>query len=105
MVKVVLTYKGGALKSLRASGHAGAGEYGHDLVCAAVSAIIVGGFNALKDESAIAEAKADEGDAYLELRKAPDEHDRIVIETMVTQIESVALSYPKNVSLERRTLK
>ena len=38
MTKVSIEYKGKNLVGLTIKGHAGAGAYGHDLVCAATSA-------------------------------------------------------------------
>ena len=47
MIKIVLTYKDNKIDALEIKGHANSAEYGKDLVCAAVSAISVGGLNAL----------------------------------------------------------
>lgn len=40
MIRAEVRWRGGEIRSLRVSGHADAGPYGHDLVCAAVSAVV-----------------------------------------------------------------
>ena len=48
MIKVKISNVGTNFHSLEVKGHAGSGPYGHDLACAAVSAITFGGLNALE---------------------------------------------------------
>ncbi len=103
MVIVTLSLKQGAFQGLEAKGHADSGEAGHDLVCAALSAIVLGGLNALGD-----------GDDHYAVKKGPSgylkvvsltplsQHDALVLETIVSQIQSLASSHPKNVRLERK---
>jgi uncharacterized protein YsxB (DUF464 family) len=47
MITILLKETDGHFVSLEAKGHANSAPYGADLVCAAVSAVILGGFNAL----------------------------------------------------------
>ena len=47
MINVKITYKSNKVDELEIKGHANSAEYGKDLVCAGVSAISVGGLNAL----------------------------------------------------------
>lgn len=103
MVLVTLHYQEGSFTAMTADGHAGSGEAGHDLVCAAISSIIFGGLNALIDGDANYEAKADKkGHIRFRSLKVPSAHDSIVIETIAKQIESLASSHPENVKLERK---
>ncbi|MCH4210998.1 MAG: ribosomal-processing cysteine protease Prp [Bacilli bacterium] len=102
MIKITLKSQNGEFVSLEAKGHAGSGPYGHDLVCAAISAVILGGLNALKDDESSYSVKVEEGHTLLERNKTLSEHDTIVIETIVKQIESIAESHPDNVKLERK---
>lgn len=102
MIKVTLLVMDKGFVSLEAKGHADSAPYGQDLICAAISAIILGGFNALDDDSASYDVEAKPGHAYLKSLKTPSQHDPIVLETIVKQIESVAASYPDNVKLERK---
>lgn len=101
MISIVLKEKDGHFVSLEAKGHANTAPYGADLVCAAVSAVILGGFNALEDSDAY-EAKASEGSASLQAKRIPSEHDAIVISTLITQLTSLTESHPESVRLERK---
>ena len=49
MTKITVRYSDtGEFVSLHSVGHANSGDYGKDIVCAAISAVILGGINALK---------------------------------------------------------
>lgn len=103
MIKVTVSYIDDHFASLEAKGHAESAPYGEDLVCAAISAIILGGYNALEGGNDEYEAEAKQGySKLLSKTRGISEHDETVIKTIVTQIESVASSYPKNVTLERK---
>ena len=97
----VTTSKDSSFVSLEAKGHANAAPEGEDLVCAAVSAIILGGFNALEGDENY-EALAHKGYASLKAKQAPSEHDEVVLKTILIQLQSIAKSYPQNVALERK---
>jgi uncharacterized protein YsxB (DUF464 family) len=97
----VTTSKDLSFVSLIAKGHADSAPEGEDLVCAAVSAVVLGGFNAL-EENKNYEALAHKGYASLVAYKAPNEHDEVVLKTILIQLQSIAKSYPRNVALERK---
>lgn len=92
----------GRFESFEVKGHAGSGPLGHDLVCSAISGIVLGGLNNLKDNSDVYKVETRDGYVFLEALKEVSKHDEIVLETIEKQIESVAYSYPKNVRLERK---
>jgi len=100
MVNIEVSYKHGAIRSIKASGHADSAPAGHDLVCAAISAIILGGFNALRENKYRFEVH--DGFGSVEVLRNPGTRDATVLETIVTQLESVAESHPDNASLERK---
>lgn len=96
MIKISIRYQStGEFISLKSSGHANSAPYGEDLVCAAVSGIILGGINALKSDHY--SLKADEEKGIIELCNIGkmDSHDKIVIETIVSQLQSIARDNPK----------
>ncbi|MCY0869992.1 MAG: ribosomal-processing cysteine protease Prp [Firmicutes bacterium] len=45
MIEVVARVRGDRVQAIEVAGHAGAGPHGHDLVCAAVSALVLGFLN------------------------------------------------------------
>ena len=96
MIKITVRYQStGEFLSLESLGHANSAPYGEDLVCAAVSGIILGGINALKDDCY--EVKADENKGSLELCNLGkmSQHDTIVIETIVSQLQAIERDNPK----------
>ena len=50
MIKVDLIYQGDLVIGFEMKGHANTAPHGNDLLCAAISAIVTGGFNAFDDE-------------------------------------------------------
>ncbi len=103
MIRIQVTYENEKFVSLIAKGHAESADYGHDTVCAAVSAIIQGGINALKDDEKNYSLSIEKGDLELKrLTSKMSEHDEIVIETIYVQLESVAQVAKDYVQLERK---
>lgn len=102
MIKIKVIYENGTIREIRALGHAESAPYGKDLVCAAISAILWGGFNALSDRNYRFERDQEQGLGGVTCLAEPSSRDQVVLETIVTQIESVALSNPKHVTLERK---
>ena len=98
MIKVSISKKEDNFLSLTVTGHAGSAEYGHDLVCAAVSAIVTGGFNNLSDIKSF-KVKLEEGDASLEAIKEVNPHDKVVIETIISGLKTIAETNPKFVKI------
>ncbi len=99
MIRVEVIFLKGEFRSLTIKGHAESGPYGHDLVCAAMSAIVPGGFNALKGEYKIEVSK---GFVSLEAPSGLSSHDQVVLETILAQISGISDSYPSYLTLERK---
>ena len=89
MIKVKISKAGTTFKSLQVKGHAGSGPYGHDLVCAAVSAVITGGLNNLKAPKDY-DIKLEEGYSLLKANKEVSAHDAVVIETIICGLKTIA---------------
>ena len=100
MINITVKYNSvGEFISLVSSGHADSAPRGKDLVCAAVSGILLGGINALKGKHY--KIKADDDKGILELRNTGkmDEHDAIVIDTIILQLQSIARDNPKFIKI------
>ena len=96
MIRISVRYTStGEFISLVSKGHADSAPYGEDLICAAVSGILLGGINALKGKNFT--LKSDENKGIIELCNVGkmDEHDVIVIETIIAQLQSVSRDNPK----------
>jgi len=99
---------GGALRSCSASGHAGAGRAGSDIVCAAVAVLMRAAARALSGRKGITvRCEAPEpGLFFLEADSAADEKGFLFAAGvfLVEGLASVAEEYPEHCSLSiRRT--
>lgn len=90
MIKIEIIGSNKSFKSLEIKGHANSAPYGEDLICAAVSAVITGGLNSIKDINNF-ETKLNEGHAYLKAIGPISEFDEGVIHTIITSLETIAL--------------
>ena len=88
MIKITASRKNGKIINLTVKGHANSAPKGEDLVCAAVSSILVGGCNALSQPNCFA-IKLDSGDASVTELNHANEHDYEVLEVMLVQFKSV----------------
>ena len=89
MIKVVIKRDESSQKitSIEVKGHSGKDVYGKDLVCAAVSAVITGGMNALSDKDY--DFKLQSGDAYIKALDIPSDYDAVVLKTIETQLLTI----------------
>ena len=100
MIRVVIKIDESSQKitSIEVKGHSGKDAYGKDLVCAAVSAIITGGFNALTNRDY--DFRLDEGHAYALAKKIPSDNDAVVLKTMQIQLQTIEESDPEFIKVE-----
>ena len=96
----------GRLSSVFARGHAEFGAFPHDVVCAAVSAILQAAYAGLTDVAKIElEGKREPGD--LEMRIPAAVRDRrdvaAIVATAEVSLRQLARQYPKAVRVRRRT--
>lgn len=75
-------------------GHAESAPYGQDLVCAAVSAIITGGANAIENQSSF-DIQLESGKAKIKLKedKFISSADESVLKVIAIQLKTIAESY------------
>jgi uncharacterized protein YsxB (DUF464 family) len=92
----------GLLRSCKASGHAGWGKAGRDIVCAAVSVLMRTGLEALQSRSGIkVEGYAEKGECWIEVSCDSDEGDKSrdflmgVGTFLLKGLQSVADEYPR----------
>ncbi|MDR6226405.1 ribosomal-processing cysteine protease Prp [Desmospora profundinema] len=112
MIRIMVERDGeGRLDRVLIKGHAQAGPYGRDLVCAAVSGIAIGMVNAIES---ILQSRvywvADENEGHLDCRVPsglePDREDkvRLLLEAMAESLRQVALEHPSHVTFEDNKL-
>ena len=98
MISVNVSFIGNKINKLIVNGHANFDKYGKDLVCAAVSAIIFGGINALESESSNIELIQKENELGVIVNKS-NEKIEIILQTILVQLETIEKSYPKNIKI------
>ena len=100
MIRVVIKIDESSEKitSIEVKGHAGKDAYGKDLVCAAVSAVMTGGMNALKDHEY--DFLLEEGHAYVKALDIPSDYDAVVLKTIETQLKTIEEAEPEFVRIE-----
>lgn len=94
MIEVNYLEKNEMLECLEIKGHANYDKKGKDIVCSAVSAIGIGGLNALKSTDDI---DIIVGEGFIKLSgDGLKEHDnQVVIKTMLIQLLTIERSYPE----------
>ena len=85
--------------SITINGHANFAKKGHDIVCAAISAIVFGAINSLKSINEN-EIKIKKSNILIKKNKMSNK-DKIKLNMMMSQIQTVAVNYPKNIKIIR----
>ena len=100
MIKIVIKrdVSTDKITSIEVKGHANKDVYGKDLVCAAVSAVLTGGMNALVDKEY--DFKLDEGHAYIKALDIPSDYDSVVLKTIETQLKTIEEAEPSFVQVK-----
>ena len=84
-------------------GHADSAPYGQDLVCAAVSAIVIGTLNAI-EEMAEGSCEIEQNEARTVIAvKEINPTLSIILEVMLYQMRSIAESYRQYLDIEEET--
>ena len=100
MITITLKNEGKTLKQIIFHGHAMYDDYGKDIVCAGVSACVVGAMNALEDHKKF-EFIMDDG--HVLIKKIDDEnlsiHNQIVLQTLLVQLKTIEESNKKFIKI------
>jgi uncharacterized protein len=97
MIKVTIIQTKLGYKMMKVTGHANSAPYGEDLICAAVSAVVTGGINAL-DLKAV-KVKNIEGLSDLQILDHHHQANQNVYRVIHTQLQTIASAYPKFVTI------
>ncbi|HNZ09422.1 MAG TPA: ribosomal-processing cysteine protease Prp [Bacillota bacterium] len=104
MIKVWVLKDHGRTVSYRVEGHAGWADFGDDIVCAAVSALVIGAENGLCEVAgAVEKATSEDGFLEVELKRVLDERSSIqaeaIIGAMVVALRAIAEQYPDRINI------
>jgi uncharacterized protein YsxB (DUF464 family) len=100
MLAISIHRQGDLIKQINVIGHAGSGEYGHDIVCAGVSSIVQGGVNALilqVDENNYS-YQLSLGDFQLQVT-TKETKTQTIVSTIAIQLISIAKDYKQYIKL------
>lgn len=99
MIYGVIKRKNLKITSLEVSGHAEYDKRGKDIVCAGVSAVVIGGFNALAQKNLEVDFLVNDNVSKVEI-KSMNEELQIILETMVIQLKTIQQSYKKYLNIK-----
>ncbi len=94
----IIKSKNGEYKKVICEGHAGYGKAGNDIVCCAISVLVINTINSideLTDTKLEVSSREDEGIIECLFPESPDEGSRLLLDSMILGLESVALQYGK----------
>lgn len=81
--------------AFRMRGHAGFARAGRDIVCAAISALVLSAANGLRNHCQASPVISDTPERYdLRLPRPANSRAQAVLETMVSGLQAIAASYP-----------
>lgn len=111
MIQVDLYYNKDVLYRFKLSGHAGYGEHGEDIVCSAVSILVINTINALEalteEECSLNEIDSDSGviDCTFNKRKqgTPNKEATLLLEAMLIGLRSVKQMYGEYIVIKNKS--
>ena len=100
MISVNVKFIGSNVKSFEVKGHALFAPYGQDLVCAGVSAVVIGGFNALEKYVNDKSVELIQKESELKVDVIKDnETIQTILNTILVQLQTIESSYQKNIKI------
>ncbi|WP_425381578.1 ribosomal-processing cysteine protease Prp [Spiroplasma endosymbiont of Polydrusus pterygomalis] len=101
MVKVTYNYQNTAIKEVTIIGHANFSEIGNDIVCAGISAIVIGALNALHEleTNQIQVINSTTGLVKLKVINITN-NSQIILKTMLWQLKTIKKQYPKYINIK-----
>lgn len=98
MIKIKIEKENLDFKTIKISGHANYDDYGKDIVCAGVSAILTTTVNAILSFDSKAITITDDKDIVLKVLKK-DEITKKLILNMISLFYELEETYPKNITI------
>ena len=102
MIKVVVKRKENHIRKIQTEGHALFDINGKDIVCAGVSAILIGGINAINEMELISlcDYEVDEGKVILNIKDCNHSNLQVILETLYVQLKTIEESYSNYISIQ-----
>lgn len=100
MIKIKINKTDNKYDSLEVSGHSNYDEHGKDIVCAGVSAVVVGGLNALTNENKNkVSCKVRDGYVNVDVLDLNDDKIQLIMDVIIIQLKSIEESYKKYIKI------
>ena len=100
MIKIQINKTNNKYSSLVVSGHSNYDEHGKDIVCAGVSAIVVGGLNSLGIENKKSISyRVDDGYVNLDVLDIENDNIQLIMNVIVVQLRTIEESYKKYIKI------
>lgn len=102
---VVYQRRRGAIVALSVRGHAGFATAGHDIVCAAASALVLSAAHGLRRYCAVKPKVSDTAtEFHLELADGGNAQAQAVLETTITGLKAIASTYQGYIRIKQTKL-
>ena len=102
MIKVTVFKTNDLISKIEVKGHSGYANKGQDIVCAGVSAITIGGLNAIHQLTGKIPEHVIEEDGYASIQFKTSKQEQLIAQICLIQLKSIAESYKKYVKITEK---
>ena len=99
MIKVRINYTDNLISEIEVQGHSNFAPKGSDIVCAGVSAIVIGGLNAIDSLVNNHNINYDVKDGYVKMSSLSNIEVQKILKVVIVQLKSVEDSYSKHIKI------
>ena len=99
MIKVTISYCNNCISELEVKGHSNFAPKGSDIVCAGVSAIVIGGLNAIDSIVENNNIDYEVSDGYVRMSNLSNVEVQNILKIIIIQLKSVEDSYSKHIKI------
>ena len=96
MISVVITKRDNDYVGVTVDGHAGFAEAGQDIVCAAVSVLVINTFNSIErftEDAFTVEALEDGGHMIMSFPEALSDKSKLLLDSMILGLDEIQKQY------------
>ena len=99
MIRVAINYCNDSITEFKVTGHSNFAEKGKDIVCAGVSAIVVGGINAITSLVNNHNINYEVDDGFVRLTNLANYEVQKILNILIVQLRTVEDSYSKFIKI------
>ena len=99
MNEVYIKKDDGQIKSIEISGHANFADYGEDVVCSAISAVVFGSLNSLI-EFGLSENNIQIDEAFIRIESNMEYDINLICKNMIIQLRTIQDNYPEYIKIK-----